>query len=277
MFFAVFFGVLVIIIVIAGCTGIAETAFYVPSRERFATPRGYEDISFTNPDGLKLHAWLILPSDYKPGTRIPAVLHVHGNAGNVSSHEGFSNFIPNGGIAVLIFDYRSYGRSNLATKRLARDQLMADTRAAYACLRSRPEIDPERIGVFGVSLGATFASTLAAETPEIKSLCLVSAFSTWQSVANDHAPILGGLLVSSGLDPARDVALLGTRPLLLVHGKRDDIVAFKHSESILAAAKGAGVPAELVPIANAGHNDITEVGNEAPNSITAFFVKTLGR
>lgn len=263
-------------------TSMAESrVFYVPSREAFETPAGMEDVSIPAADGRTLHGWFIRPaSTGKAGAskeRFPAVLHCHGNAGNVSSHVDYSAFLAEEGIAVLIFDYRGYGRSSPASG-LDRYQLMEDSRAAMDYLLARPDVDPQRIGVLGVSLGGVFASKLAAERSEVKALCLISAFSGWSSVAGDHMPVLGWLLIPGGLDPAKSVASIARKmPLMIVHGEQDEIVNVRHAGVIEDAAKGAGLDVVKLIVPNADHNGVMFTDQGEDRAVGEFFAKALGK
>src|SRR5262245_28689172 len=90
---------------------VESRVLYFPSRDTFRTPAGYEDVSIRSPDGLTLHGWVMPARGVDGGARPPAVLHLHGNAGNVESHASWSESLPEHGISVLLLDYRGYGRS----------------------------------------------------------------------------------------------------------------------------------------------------------------------
>lgn len=253
---------------------VESRVFYMPSRAAFQTPLGYEDVSIPTPDGLTLHGWFIPPAGAKPGSGPwPTILHCHGNAGNVDSHIDFSSFLTDHGFAVLIFDYRGYGRSSLASG-LSRDLLLIDARAALDYLLTRPDVDRERIAAFGVSLGAVFALRLAADRPEVKAICAVSAFSSWSAVAGDHLPVVGPLLIPSGLNPADSARELGAKPLLIVHGDRDEIVNARHAGIIEEAARSGGAVVARFVIPGGDHNGILQT-EEEQRPIVEFFAAAL--
>jgi hypothetical protein len=257
--------------------GLAESRMiYFPSRETFATPPRHEDVRFTTPGGLHLHGWLTMPTGWKPGDPpVPALLHIHGNAGNVSFHDEFSAFLPPAGYAVLLFDYRGFGRSDPFNGRLNRHILLADAGAALDYLLTRPEIDHDRIGIYGVSVGGVFGDALAAGRKEVRAVVSLAAFSSWSRIARDHVSVLGWLLARGGVDAERSVAGLGSRPLLIVHGEADDIVPVEHARRLKAAADAAGVHAELLIVPGVGHNDlaIEDPGTQA--RIVDFLAQSL--
>lgn len=269
----------VVLLVVAGAvlrwTHLAESYFfYFPSRGAFSTPPGWRDVRFKTADGLELHGWFAPGRGSGESVRGPAVLHAHGNAGDVSSHVGFSDFLPRAGVGVLIFDYRGYGRSEGGFRNRA--ALMLDTEAAFEALLRQPEVDPGRVGVYGVSLGGSFALELAARRAEVRAVATVSAFSGWSRIARDHAWWLGAALIPGGLDARDAIPRLGRRALLLVHGARDTIVGKQHGEELAARAADAGIRAELVIAPGADHNDIIEAEPEVGERIGAFFVRELG-
>lgn len=260
-------------ILLARLTGVAESIAYWPSREPFATPAIYEDVWITTDDGLRLHAWFMPARNLPPGEQAPAILHVHGNAGNISSHQSFSDFLTLRGFHVLIFDYRNYGRSDPGRTR--RPQLLADTRAALDALLARPEVDPDRVGVLGVSLGTAFALETAAADTRVRAVATVSAFSGWQSIASDILPIVGPLLIRPGVDATTAAPRLADRPLLIMHGERDEIIPLRHAAIIHAAAIQAGVPAELWTHPRGDHNSFLQTVPEARDRLEQFFRSTL--
>lgn len=243
---------------VARWTGAIEAvAFFHPRTTLHGPHPGFEDVTIHTPDGRDLHAWF-MPArglDAASGAKAPAILHCHGNMGDISDHASTSAYITQAGVSVLLFDYRGFGRSSPCSY-LCREDLCTDAEAAYAYLRTRPDVDADRIGVFGYSLGGSFALELAAHHPEIKCAATVGAFSSWPDIASDFVPVLGRILIRSGCAANDNAAMLGTRPLLLVHGGKDTIVPPVNADRILAAAKAAGVPAELFSIPGGGHLDI---------------------
>lgn len=257
----------------SGCN-VEATAFYFPSRAPFLTPLDARDVRFATTDGLSLHGWFMPAVTAHPGGRAPTVLHVHGNAGNVDGHAAFSKFLTSHGFNVFVFDYRSYGRSDLALQPLRRDDLLADARAALRAVRERADVDPDRIAVFGVSLGGALGLTLAAQEPEVRCVVSVSAFDSWRGIAGAHVPVLGPMLISNHLSPDESIARLGARPVLLVHGRSDRVVPFACVGRLLAAAQAAGVPARLLAL-DAGHNDILIQDAFAQTEVATFMQRAM--
>jgi len=266
---------LAVILTVVGATRFVERVFFFPSRAPFPTPAGIEDVRFETPDGLTLHGWFAPARGVAPGERAPTVLHVHGNAGNVSTHWWFSEFLIDEGFNVLCFDYRSYGRSDRATRGMRREDVITDAHAALDYLRTREDVDADRIGIYGVSLGASVALAMAADREEVRAAVAGAGFSGWRRIANEKLPGLGWLLIRPGADATDSVARLGERPLLIVHGTTDAIVPFRHAEVIAGAARDAGVRVEVVSSDIVGHNDLVD-DRAVRDAITGFFRRELG-
>lgn len=254
----------------------AETTFfYWPTREAFVDPPGVENVTFETSDDLTLHGWFLPAEGAEPGEARPAVLHVHGNAGNVAWHLEYTEFLRRGGFHVLLFDYRRFGRSD-RQGRLKRAQVRRDADAALDYLLSRPDVDPQRVGIYGYSLGGVYGLDLAARRPEVRAVISLAAFSEWAEVASDHAPdFLARLLIRPGADAVRSVERLGERPLLLVHGTRDVIVPVRHVRAIEAAAVAAGVPTESHVIEGADHLSVFHDDPGLEDRMIAFFQENL--
>jgi len=117
-----------------------------------------ERVQFTS-SGLKLSGLLQLPPDYKRGERRAAFLVMHGFGSNKQS-EGMriaADLYASLGYAALRFDFRGCGESEGTRGRVICLEQVDDARAALEFLRDRPEIDPQRIAVYGHSFGAAVA------------------------------------------------------------------------------------------------------------------------
>jgi pimeloyl-ACP methyl ester carboxylesterase len=117
----------------------------------------YEDVTLLTEDGLALKGW------YIPAQNRAAVMVLHGHGGNRVGVLGEGLALARHGYGVLMVDLRAHGDSD--------GDLYAfgwrDGVAAAGFLTSQPEVDPNRIGAIGFSLGAVIAIHSAAHTPQI--------------------------------------------------------------------------------------------------------------
>jgi hypothetical protein len=263
-------GIRVAVVLVLGIalrlSGVVEGfAFYLPGNHTGDAPPGIEDVTIAIEGGQTLHAWFIPATDAGAGEKRPAILHVHGNAGTVKDHLAFSQHLADAGFHVLLFDYRGYGKSSPA-RFLRRAGLMQDTRAAWDAMLARPDVDSSRSGVFGVSLGGAFAVQLAVERQsQVRALCTVSAFRSYQAIAHDKVPLLGPLLVAHSLSAEANAPKVQV-PWLLVHGQNDEIIPVQHASTLHALAPGSRL--ELVP--SADHNGVMEFEQSTRASVEFF-------
>lgn len=201
----------------------------------------YEDVEIPTRDGLRLHGWLV----HGGGSRM--LLFFHGNAGNISHRLESIRLFHELGLSVLIIDYRGYGRSE---GRPSEQGTYADAEAAWTYLTERRGVAPSDIVVFGRSLGGPIAAWLAARhTPA--GLVVESAFTSVPDLASELYWFLPVRWLSRFRYPTRDLVAGVDCPVLVVHGRDDEIVPFAHGEAIYAAAREPRTLLELP----GGHND----------------------
>lgn len=278
-------GLLAALFVVLAGTGCMESLFFVPRRTPTPAPAsipGAERVELRSGDGTRIVAWWI-PADAPDATSgpAPAVVFAHGNAGALPDHLGFADFLPGAGVHVLMPDYRGYGESGGRARRRA--GLEADLDAALGYLRSRPEVDPDRVGIVGHSLGGALGLAVASRRPEdVAAIAVVSAFADWPRIAADavaSGPRAGsvlrgavGLLVRRGLAPEEAAERLADAgvPMLVVHGADDEIVPVHHGRAIAAAA---AVPPVVIP--RGDHNSMLAVSSAARSAIAGFLRREL--
>jgi hypothetical protein len=175
----------------------------------------------------------------------PTVLYFYGNAISLANcfneFRGFRRL----GFNVMIPDYPGYGMSGgHASER----SFYACADAAFDQLCHRPDVDLRQIASVGWSLGAAVATDLAVHRP-VMCLATFSAFTSWpEQTARHHFWLPTAWLLSSRFDNVTKFATLRC-PVLIVHGRHDEIIPFVDCER-LAAARGGVVPLVL----NSRHN-----------------------
>ncbi|BFU94552.1 MAG: putative Peptidase [Nitrospira sp.] len=207
-----------------------------------------EDVWFPSADGTKLFGWYI-----EAAADRPVILWCHGNAGNVINRLDNLVRLFKSSFSVFLFDYRGYGRSQ---GRPSEEGLYLDAIGAYDYLTRTRMIRPERLIVFGRSLGAAVAGDLAAQKPAA-GLVLESSFPSIESVAKVH---YGGLPLHWLLGAEfRLIDRLPTLslPKLIIHGDQDDIIPLVLGRQVF---DGSLPPKSFYVIAGAGHNNTYVIG-----------------
>lgn len=240
---------------------------YLPSTQVTATPAdaglAFEDVELRTEDGVRLHGWFV------PGPRpeAPVLLFLHGNAGNIGHRLHSLRQFHELGLAVLIIDYRGYGRS---TGRPHEEGTYLDARAAWDHLVEARGVAPERVVVFGRSLGAAVAADLANRV-DAGAVILESAFTSAADLGAHHYPWLPvRLLLRHEYDTLQRVGAIRS-PLLIAHSRDDELVPFSDAERLQKAAGDA----RLLPM-QGGHNDGFRVSAEGYRKGMARFLREAG-
>jgi MYXO-CTERM domain-containing protein len=119
----------------------------------------YEHVSFTTSDGLDLAGW------YVPSRNGAAVIAFPGRNGP----QAHTRMLARHGYGVLLFDRRGQGDSEGDPHGFGWEG-EKDIKAAIAFLQQRPDVDPDRIGGLGLSVGGELMLHAAAETPDLKAV-----------------------------------------------------------------------------------------------------------
>ncbi len=83
---------------------VAINAFYYPDNKVYGpTPAEAESITFTAKDGTHLHGWFIPTAFGRPENAVATVIHVHGNAGNMSAHWPLVSWLPERNVNLFMF------------------------------------------------------------------------------------------------------------------------------------------------------------------------------
>ncbi len=198
--------------------------------------------------GVRLFGWYVESRETQA-----VLLWCHGNAGNIIHRLENLIELHRLGLSVFIFDYRGYGRSSGTP---SEEGLYRDALAAYAYLIETRHIAPDRLVLFGRSLGAAVAGDVASRKPAA-GLILESPFPSVGAVARAHyfgLPVdwlLGAEF--NLLERLRKITI----PVLVVHGDRDEVVPIQLGRLVFEAARE---PKSFYLVPGADHNDLYAVG-----------------
>jgi fermentation-respiration switch protein FrsA (DUF1100 family) len=246
----------------------------VPSAELGAA---YEDVEFTTSDGLKLKGW------YIPSTNGAAVITFPGRSGTQNE----AKMLARHGYGVLLFDRRGEGESEGDPNAFGW-QGERDIHAAVAFLQGRSEVDRERIGGLGLSVGGELMIEAAAESPGLKAIVsegasgrsvrdiLANPDGTWQEVLGNAVATAATALFTNNLPPAdlrSVVPKIAPRPVFFVYGERGQPVEEPANRAFYA---DAGEPKAIWEVPEAGHvGGIDARPEEYERRVTAFFDDSL--
>ena len=221
---------------------------YVLSQFNLPKP---QHISFASQDGLQLAGWFI------PGPSPATIVLVHGRRGSRAWMLPDAAYLHKSGYSVFLVDLRYRGESQGEHSTFGAMETK-DVEAAINYLLTRTDVDPERIGVQGTSLGGVTAILAAANLPIVKGVVAESPFKDLNSAidyAFQHAKEGVGLpkfpfltmskqicQVRLGVDfeqinPASVIANISPRPILLIDTTLDDLIPQDSVDTLYRAAR----------------------------------------
>lgn len=253
-----------------------------------AQPAGTE-ISFTGGGGIQLQGTLITPA--KP-TRTAVVIQGGSSWETRDDLIDHAKMFADLGVAALVYDRRTVGYS-----KTQRDYnlLADDLLGAVEALRARPEIDPARVGTWGVSEGAWVEAIAATRSPAISFVVAVGISTMagaqqtswfWQNVLR-HQGITGSMIdsvtfngtrfaVASGLFPQADYVSVPSfeklqQPLLALWGEYDiNHPPEESSQTLLEALRRGGNPHYAIKIVPGGGPDLEKTADRGYDKPEAF-------
>jgi dipeptidyl aminopeptidase/acylaminoacyl peptidase len=124
-------------------------------------------------EGVRLVGDVYTPDGLRPGEQRAAIVLCHGYTGVKDLYlPDNARVLNTAGYVVLTFDYKGWGDSEGSRSRLAPYSRVADVQAALTFLGARPDVDPERLGLYGTSYGGATVVWTGAVDARVK--CVVS-------------------------------------------------------------------------------------------------------
>jgi dienelactone hydrolase len=231
---------------------------------------------------------------HAPGTsfgRSPGVLLLHDLVGSKDApHRMFvtlADALADAGFTSLRFDLRGRGESDGKTIDATPRSDLEDARRALEVLRQEPNLDADHFILLGHGWGGALVSLLA-DSPGVKRIVL------WGSAPVDHdepkvppmrdqdgrqaADVAGNLVAQEFYDGVKELAPASVlkkvrRPVLMVHGTRDETIRQRVFEDFAADLRFADVDATLVPIDSADHAFTTHASTQQAITETVQWVR----
>lgn len=190
----------------------------------------YRDVTVTTTDGVRLSGW------YVPSQNRAAVVVIHGSGSSRLNILDHVDVLAGAGYGVLALDARGHGQSDGVAMDLGWLEDL-DIDAGVSFLAEQPDVDPGRVGTFGISMGAVGALDAAASDHRIAAVVAeglaVHSFDDALTLGSDgwwHLPFywmtVTGADLLSPADPPMGIEeamnRLGARPVLLISGRGRD-------------------------------------------------------
>jgi uncharacterized protein len=225
-------GLFFIYIIITGIVYVGQKGMiFYPVREITATPEHiglqFEDVVLRTKDHVAISAWYI-PSPQERAV----ILFCHGNAGNNSHRLDSIRIFHDLNLSVFIFDYRGYGKSEGSP---TEEGTYLDAEAALDYLMNGKHIHPEKVVVFGRSLGGAIAAEVALRH-KVGALIIESGFTSVPELGSKYFPFLPTTLLSRySYDTVNKVGKISA-PKLFIHSPYDEIIPFQHGRALYEQA-----------------------------------------
>jgi pimeloyl-ACP methyl ester carboxylesterase len=197
------------------------------------------------------------------------VLVCHGAGANAGNFLSVAPFLQRAGFNVLLFDFRGHGDSGGHTTSFGYHEAQ-DVRAACKYLEARGQ---SRIALYGFSMGGSavsqsFAARFGPAPSSVRAVVLDSTFAAFEPLAEAQFQVLPAwartpaLLILSTISrleigvaprdirPAGSIENVAPRPLLLIHGDADQLIAVSQAHRLFRAARQ---PKQIEIVPHAGH------------------------
>jgi hypothetical protein len=224
----------------------------------------------------RIHGWWIPSSreQQTPGAKGKVLLYLHGNGINIGANVAHANRFHQLGFSVLLIDYRGYGLSEGSFPTEA--SVYEDAAVAWNYLVQQRQISPDRIFIYGHSLGGAVAIDLAVKHPEAAGLIVESSFTSIREMVDlqkiySFFPI--DLILQHRFESIQKVRSL-QMPVIFFHGTLDPLIPSQMSEKLFAAAPE---PKQLILIPGARHNNVAEfAGDKYLQAVRQFIERVEG-
>ena len=215
---------------------------YMPSQELIDTPATiglkFDDVQLTTKDSVNLDSWFV-PAKDNDQIGKGVILFCHGNGGNIGNRVSYLPIFKDLGLATFLFDYRGYGKSE---GKPSEEGTYSDVEAAWQYLTQEKQIPPQKIIIYGESLGGAIASYLAQKISQqdgknsAGGLILASTFTSISDRAAELYPFLPIRFLSrfsyNSIDRLPSIKI----PVLIIHSTDDEIIPFHHGDRNFQAA-----------------------------------------
>jgi pimeloyl-ACP methyl ester carboxylesterase len=233
----------------------------LPSQRPIDYGMVYDEVTARTADGLSLAGWFVAPENGA------LVLLQHGYKSARGEMLNEAAMLHRHGYGVLIMSLRAHDLSDGEIITFGKHE-MKDFEAWYALAQTLENVNPERMGIIGNSLGGTLAIEFAAGEPGIRAVAANSAFSSLADTVETSVRFFTGLppfpfapLITfwaereggfrrDDVDATKWIGRISPRPVLLMQGGRDVVISTTSGQRLYDAA---GMPKELWFDPDVGH------------------------
>lgn len=255
-----------------------ENAIFKPLEQIAETPADldpplkYESVEIPTGQSAVHGYWL------PAGDNTPVAIYLHGQDATIGKNLHHAQCLNEVGCNVLVIDYRGYG-ATFDTMTPTESSVYQDAEVAWNYLTQTRRIAPERILIYGHSLGGAIAIELATRHPEAGGLIAESSFTSvkqmarWKFAITYLLPL--DLLLRHQFNSEEKVGSNELPPVLFVHGTDDSKVPCYMCKQLYDAV--SGTDKEMVLIKGGEHANRGEGQTAYRERVSAFIKRCFGR
>lgn len=204
-----------------------EKFFFVPEKKiakdyQFSFDANFEEVNLVTNDNETINAL-----HFKVENPTGVLLFYHGNRGSLMRWGKIVQYFTKFNYDVFVMDYRNYGKS---TGKYNEESMYEDAQLCYDYVRKKYSED--KIVVYGRSLGATFATRMAA-TNNPKELVLEAPFYNLKAAVHFKLLITPNFLLKYKFETHKDIVKVAC-PITIFHGDKDIVTSFQGSKELFA-------------------------------------------
>ncbi len=235
-----------------------------------------EQVVYSGADGMKIHAQLFLPPGMKKGEKHPALMFIHGGSRRqmllgwhylsyYNNAYALNQYLASRGFIVLQINYRSgigYGMEfrEALNYGAGGGSEFQDVLGAGLFLRSRPDVDPQRIGLFGGSYGGYLTAMGLSRASDLFAAGVdVHGVHDWNVGIRTFVPSYNKLEDPENARLAFESSPMSSvdtwrSPVLVIHGDDDRNVSFTETVTLVEALRKRGVDVEQLVFPDEVHS-----------------------
>lgn len=245
-----------------------------------------ENIEFLTSDGIKISGWFIRSKKSSDKT----IIICHGWGANKADVFPSTMYLLKKGFNLLYFDFRNHGASGGNVSSIGKLEGLDLTAAVEYLKKEKPELS-EKIGVYGISMGASVAILTAAQDERISAIAVDSPFSSFNYIVVRYAKLFYKIpkypltpltflftKMRLGFNPddfsaVRYVKKISPRPIFFIHGANDERIPADEGKKLYDMA---GEPKEFWEVSGADHMESHSKNPlEYEKKVSEFFRKYL--
>jgi len=203
------------------------------------------NVNFTS-RGAQISALLRMPGHLDNVKSVPGIVLLPGATVTKEREQGLAKYLCSLGYASITLDQRNLGGIDmdgdlqmfLKGQEPTENKMVYDALAAAEILRSRPEIDPNRIIYVGESNGARFAIIACASDPKARGVIAISTsgFGVNQAIASGMLNDPEMIRFYKSIDPETYLSKIPPRKLVMMHSQKDPIIPYEQGKDLFSKA-----------------------------------------